>query len=225
MKKLSLILIGLVLFGCQPQITVNKGLKKQLDSILFQDQILREYTTNHISPLRKQEILKLVGYSQSYLDKNIWSIISKTDSLNLRKVESIIQEYGYPGKSLVGEPTNNAAFLVIQHSPKIAHYFPMIEEAGKKNEIAFSQVAMMLDRKLTQEGKPQIYGTQIEGRTIVNKETGKTRQVMYVLPIKDPARVNSRRKKAGFNLTVEENARRFGIEYRPYTYEEIAEME
>ncbi len=80
---------------------------------------------------------------------------------------------------------------------------------------------MMLDRKLIEEKKPQIYGTQIEGKFIINKQTGKKEQVIYVLPIKNADKVNNRRKKAGFETTVEENAKRFGIEYKNYTYEEI----
>lgn len=100
----------------------------------------------------------------------------------------------------------------------------MIEEAGKNKEIPFTDVAMMLDRKLTEERKPQIYGTQLEGKSITDKQTGKKRQVIYVLPIENAKEVNTRREKAGFETTVEENARRFGIEYKQYTYEEIDKM-
>ena len=196
----------------------------KLDSILFQDQIFREYIDHQTSDLRKKEIATVVGYPKEQLDNEIWSLIIKTDSSNLIKVESIIKKYGYPGKSLVGEPTNTAVFLVVQHSSKIAKYYPLIEEAGKNKEIPFTDVAMMLDRKLTEARKPQIYGTQLEGKSITNKQTGKKHQIIYVLPIKNAKEVNSRRRKAGFETTVEENARRFGIEYKPYTFEEINRM-
>lgn len=58
--------------------------------------------------------------------------MQKRDSLNLIKVEEIIKQYGYPGKSLVGEPTNIAAWYVIQHSSKIGDYLLMIEQEAKK---------------------------------------------------------------------------------------------
>jgi len=223
-KFILLILLGLIGFGCKSQTEINKDLKKQLDSILVQDQIFREYLDNQTTDLRKQEISNIVGYPKDYLDNNIWSLITKTDSINLLKVENIVQKYGYPGKSMVGEPTNTTVFLVIQHSPKISKYYPLIEEAGKNKEIPFTDVAMMLDRKLTEERKSQIYGTQLEGKSITDKQTGKKRQVIYVLPIENAKEVNNRRKKAGFEITVEENARRFGIEYKQYTYEEIDKM-
>jgi hypothetical protein len=223
-KTIFIIIICLISFGCKLQSTINQDLKNELDSILIKDQIFREYIDVQTNEIRKQEIAKLTGYSKEYLDNHIWAIITETDSLNLVKVEKIISKYGYPGKSLVGQPTNTAAFLVIQHSPKIKQYYPLVEKAGKNKEIPFTDVAMMLDRKLIEEKKPQIYGTQIEGKFIINEQTGKKEQVIYVLPIKNAEKVNNRRKKAGFETTVEENAKRFGIEYKNYTYEEIERM-
>ncbi|WP_304067852.1 DUF6624 domain-containing protein [Pedobacter glucosidilyticus] len=223
-KTIFTIIISLISFGCKLQNTINQDLKNELDSILIRDQIFREYIDVQTNELRKQEIAKRTGYSKEFLDHHILAIITATDSLNLVKVEKIISKYGYPGKSLVGQPTNTAAFLVIQHSPNIKKYYSLIEKAGKNKEIPFTDVAMMLDRKLIEEKKPQIYGTQLEGKFIINKQTGKKEQVIYVLPIKNAEKVNNRRKKAGFETTVEENAKRFGIEYKNYTYQEIERM-
>src|SRR5262245_1247136 len=36
------------------------------------------------------------------------------DTSNMRQVKTIIQQYGYPGKSLVGVPTYEVAFYVLQ---------------------------------------------------------------------------------------------------------------
>lgn len=223
-KSMFFLFLILISSGCISKNKINENLKKELDGILVKDQIFREYIDNKTSELRKQGISKLTGYSKNYLDKNIYSVMTKTDSLNLVKVEKIIKEYGYPGKSMVGEPTNTTVYLVIQHSPKIARYFPLIEKAGNDKELPFTDVAMMLDRKLVEEKKPQIYGTQLEGKTITNKQTGRTHQLIYVLPIENAADVNKRRKKAGFKTTVEENAKRFGVEYKQYSYEEIEKM-
>ncbi|HJY11891.1 MAG TPA: DUF6624 domain-containing protein, partial [Flavobacterium sp.] len=154
----------------------------------------------------------------------IWSAINKQDSINLIRIEKIIAVYGYPGKTLVGEPTNESAWFVIQHTSKIANYLPMIEEAAKKGEIPFTKYAMMQDRYLTQQGKEQIYGTQGQGKQITNKETGKKEFFNYISPIQNPEKVNELRKKAGFTSTVEENAKRLGIEYKVYTLDEIAKI-
>lgn len=223
-KSTLIILLSLISFGCISQNKIDAELKNELDGILVQDQIFREYIDNQTTELRKQEISKITKYTREYLNDNIWLLITRADSVNLIKVEKIIEKYGYPGKSKVGEPANTTVFLVIQHSPKIAKYFPLIEKAGRKGELPLTDVAMMLDRKLTEEKMPQVYGTQLEGKMVINKETGKKEQIIFVLPIENPKDVNKRRKKMGFNTTVEQNAKRFGVEYKQYTYEEIEKM-
>ena len=226
MKK-QLLLIGFIFLSCvgYSQNGINKDLKIELDSIMKSDQILREFVDSGTSEDRKKEILKEVGRENDLsFRKNIWSAINKQDSINLIKIEKIIAVYGYPGKSLIGEPTNESAWFVIQHTSKIANYLPMIEEAAKKGEIPFTKYAMMQDRYLTQQGKEQIYGTQGQGKQITNKETGKKEFFNYISPIQNPEKVNELRKKAGFTSTVEENAKRLGIEYKVYTLDEIAKI-
>jgi hypothetical protein len=41
-------------------------------------------------------------------------------------------------------------------------YFPQIEEAVKNGDLSKQQYALMKDRILMDEGKPQIYGSQIK---------------------------------------------------------------
>lgn len=228
MKKIFTISIIIYVFtflvNCASQKTrFNPDLKKELDGMLFTDQIYREYIDNETTEERRTEIAKLTNQDPEILHQNIFKIIPRTDSLNFTKIEKIIKKYGYPGKTLVGEPTNETAFYIIQHNPnKIPQYYPLIENAAKNGELPFRLSAMMLDRKLANEGKEQIYGTQIYGKRIINKQTGKEEFFYYVVPIKDAKNVNKRRKEAGFELTVEENAKRLGVEkYIEYTYEEL----
>lgn len=224
MKKNILLILSvfIITINCTSQIKQNIALKKELGQILFVDQIYREYVDNETTEARRNEIAKLTNQSPEYLHENIFKIIQETDSVNFAKIEKIIVKNGYPGKTLVGEPENTAAFYIIQHNPdKIPQYYPLIEEAGKKGEIPFRLSAMMLDRKLANEGKEQIYGTQVYGKTITNKETGKQDFFRYVVPINDPKNINKRRKEAGFDTTVEENAKNLGVEYKEYTYDEL----
>lgn len=199
----------------------NKSLTQQLDTILQADQGIREFLDTRVKETRKDTLAQRLNYPRAVLDKNAWTIMQKIDSVNFLKVEQIIAKYGYPGKTMVGEPQNTTVFYVIQHSSKISKYYPLIEKAGKSGELPFKYVAMMLDRKLTDEGKEQIYGTQVYMQTIKNPKTGKNEPFEYVIPIKDSKNVNKRRKKAGFDSTVEENALRLGVVYQAYTLDEI----
>lgn len=226
MKKQLLFALFIFFNGVvHSQNKINQKLKAELDSIMKSDQILREYIDSETTEIRKKEIEKETGHDKDPTFKNkIWLLMKTQDSINLIEVEKIIAVYGYPGKSLVGEPTNESAWYVIQHSPEIGKYFSMIEKAATKGEIPFTRFAMMQDRYLTQQGKEQIYGTQGQGKMITNKQTGKQEFFNYVSPIQNPEKVNELRKKAGFDTTVEENAKRMGIEYKKYTLEEIAKM-
>ena len=226
MKRPFLLILLLFFFEViLAQNKINQSLKIELDSIMKSDQILREYLDSETTEIRKKEILKEIGKEDdNNFKNNIWMYMNAQDSVNMKKVEKIILDYGYPGKSLVGEPTNESAWYVIQHSKEISKYLPLIEAAAKKGEIAFTRFAMMEDRYLTQQGKEQIYGTQGQGKLITNKQTGKKEFFNYVSPIQNPKKVNKLRKEAGFTTTVEENAKRMGIEYKVYTLDEIAKM-
>jgi hypothetical protein len=47
---------------------------------------------------------------------------------------------------------------------------------------------------------------------------------MIIWPLKNPEKVNQLRQEAGFENTVEENAKRMNIDYKVYTLKEINEM-
>jgi hypothetical protein len=91
-----------------------------------------------------------------------------------------------------------------------------MRKAAEEGELPFFRYAMMFDRDLMDQGKEQVYGTQVSCRKFKN-----IKDECIVWPIKDPAGVNERRKKAGFTQTVEENAKRLGVEYRVIKIEDV----
>lgn len=191
---------------------MNTRLKVELDSIYAADQLYREILAK---PLKKDSLAKAEGYNPQEVQNRIVTKMNMIDASNMKRVEVIINQYGYPGKSLVGEPTNEAAWYVIQHSKNIENYFPMVEEAGRKKELPFTLVAKMQDRLLVQEGKEQIYGTQGRCEFPQGSSTTNQKPDCYIWPIADAAHVNERRKQAGFSTTVEENAKSMGMDYQP----------
>ncbi|GAB3032035.1 hypothetical protein GCM10027185_36560 [Spirosoma pulveris] len=169
--------------------------------------------TDSLSTVYKVDRANLAG--------RLWAEQTKIDTSNLARAEAILKEQGYPGKSLVGTPTNEAVFYIIQHSNKIDTYLPVIKKAADQGELPFFQYAMMLDRSLMHSGKAQLYGTQVSCRQL--KSTRQSR--CFVWPIANAKDVNTRRKQAGFELTVEENANRLNAAYEPgNTVEEIRKM-
>lgn len=208
----------------QSKTKINKELKTQLAEIFNRDQGFRILSSGGTSEEDRNKWFKTLKLDQDYFKENENRLFEENDSLNLVQIERIIEEYGYPGKSLVGEPENEAAWYVIQHSDKIEHYFPIIKKAGLKEELPMTKVAMMEDRLLMYQGKEQIYGTQGKGIFIVENPTKREDMIHVIWPIKDPKNVNELRKKVGFKTTVEENANRMRIEYKVYSLKEVEKM-
>src|SRR5690554_2755410 len=188
-------------------------MKRHLDSIAILDQRYRKLMQAE-SPEARAELGKSMGLSEAEYSGDLWKMQTVIDSSNMNYVERIFKTKGYPGKSMVGEPTNTVAWYVLQHSNKISEYLPIIKKAGEEGEIPMNLVAMMEDRYLMNEGMPQVYGTQ--GRMDDSKE--------YIWPIDDPENVNTRREQAGFDTTIEEYAKQlFGpdFEYEPLSMDDI----
>ena len=219
-----LLLALLPLLGAA-QVTPNPRLKHELDSIYTVDQRWRSMLFNPRIARRPDSLARALGVTRESLSTYIPGQMLHTDSSNAVRMRAILKQYGYPGKALVGEPTNEAAWYVIQHSPDINRYLPLIKKAVEKGELPFYLYAQMLDRQLMRAGKEQRYGTQAMGYTVLNPATGQREaQRPFVWPIRDAAGVNERRKKAGFPTTVEQNAANLGIPYRVLTLQDVAKM-
>ena len=175
-------------------------LKSYLDSIMVLDQ---KYRAN--------------------FSMDTWGKQVEIDRQNMVAVDSIIEQYGYPGTSLVGPETARAAWYVIQHSERIDEFLPQIQVAAETGELPYRLYAMMLDRSLMEQGLPQKYGTQGRSYFMNTPE-----EINLIWPIENPENVNALRAEAGFSQTVEESTADLfgeGTEYIPYTLEEVAEIE
>lgn len=183
--------------------SLDLKMKRRLDSIAVLDQKYRKLMHEE-SPEARAELGKKMGLSEAEYSGDLWKMQVVIDSSNMDYIEKIFKTKGYPGKSMVGEPTNTVAWYVLQHSNKIDQYLPIIKKAGAQGEIPMNLVAMMEDRHLMNDGKPQIYGTQ--GR--MEDDTN------FIWPIENPETVNERRKQAGFDTTIEEYSKQlFGEEF------------
>jgi len=219
----SFVFILILSFEVSAQ-NINTRLKKELDSIYVLDQKYRELISVAQKSKSADSLAKIYKVEKQSLSGHLWSLQTDVDESNMERVEAIVKQYGYPGESLVGAPANEAVFYVIQHSEKIEDYLPLVEKAATQKQLPFRLFAMMKDRYLMQNEKEQIYGTQASGFSALNKTTGKAGWAWVIWPISDPANVNKRRKEAGFDQTVEENAKRLGVEYKVLTIEEVNKM-
>lgn len=161
----------------------NKGLIAKLDSMLKDDQQARQ---------QLESIEEKQGWDSKELMAQ-WEIIAKKDSLNLLKVKVILSKYGWPGPEVIGYKGSVTLFLVIQHAPlkEQEKFLPMLREAVKNKYISPSSLALLEDRVALQQGKRQIYGSQIERDEL--------KKIYFVSPLVDPDHVDQRRASVGLD--------------------------
>mgnify|MGYP003629681030 CR=1 FL=1 len=176
---------------------IDFDLKNRLDSIAKYDQLYRPLLQE--TDLEKREALaQKLGLAKEDYTGDLWKKQRLLDTSNLKVVKNILDNYGYPGKSIVGEPTNLIALDVIEHNPiHIDQYIDLFKEAAAKGELPMTRVAALEDKYLMQQHKEQIYGTQAQ----ITAANG-----FFIWPIKEPEGVNRRRADAGFDRTIEEYA-------------------
>ncbi len=219
MKYFAFLLFFLVSCKEEKSSSINLQLKKELAEMYFSDQSYR-----NINSATPKDSLILIAQKLNvdpvYFVNNYISWGSQNDAKNEKRIEEIIEKYGYPGKKLVGTPENETAWLIIQHSsPKmIEKYLPLIREANRNGDVDMQALALMEDRNLMYQGKEQIYGSQASS---INGES-------IIWPIKDPKNVNQLRKEAGFVQTIEEYSKMlFGekFQYKAYTLDEVKKFQ
>ena len=184
--------------------TYNKALEKELVKMAEQDQKYRVEW--------QAKMIKLSAESRSKDDKASMALMKKqnaADRKNMARLDAIVRQYGWPGRSVAGNRGSQAAFLILQHAD-LSHqqkYLPLLKEAATKGEANAADAATLEDRVLVGEGKPQIYGTQVH----FGPETG-GRWELY--PIVDEEHVDERRTRIGLP-PMADYLKLFGLEYRP----------
>ncbi len=168
---------------------------------------LKEDSRNSYSTLitnlaLREELLLMVERDQSvrnelirkgvdHPDQAIQEKMRSIDTDNLARLKVILQKYGWPGPGLVGRDGADAAFLIVQHAD---HAFqkkalPLVRKEYLAGRLSGNNYALLLDRVLVEEGKPQIYGTRMKP---VEYWNGKE---PVFFPIKDEVNVDKRRAK------------------------------
>ena len=150
---------------------------------------------------KKSEILSEVYISdQKIRRENNLIKYAKEDHRNQELIISIIEKCGMPTLNEVNQEQMNAIWLGLQHTENKyrVKYFPLIEKAVKNGDLSKEQYALMKDRILMDEGKPQIFGSQIKNGKLYDLE--------------EPETVNERRQEMGLE-PIEDYLKRFDITF------------
>lgn len=108
---------------------------------------------------------------------------------NKKELKKIIRKHGFPTPSKVGYTASDAAFFILQHSQIENKYYYMVKKAYQNNDFHPELYALLTDRWLKQQGKKQIYGTQLSNK--IDSDT------IILYPVEDFRNVNQRRAELG----------------------------
>lgn len=115
----------------------------------------------------------------------------KVIQTNFPLVKKILDTYGFPGYDLVGKESSTNYWLLVQHSdfdlPFQKRALKLMEIQVNNNNASGNNYAYLIDRININEGKKQIYGTQIQ----------MTNDGYQPKPVIDSLNVDVRRKKVG----------------------------
>jgi hypothetical protein len=115
----------------------------------------------------------------------------QTDANNLARIKSLLRSSGFPLNTQVGDDGVAATFLLVQHASDKTVQSQVLQQLAprvKTGQISGDQFALLTDRVLAEQGKPQIYGTQLKG-----VEGGE----LALAPIAAPENVDQRRQELG----------------------------
>jgi hypothetical protein len=114
----------------------------------------------------------------------------RADSARTRWLRAAVVRHGWPSRASAGASAQQAAWLILQHSPDTAWQaamLPDLERLASGGEIPRDDVALLTDRILVHRGQPQRYGSQfdlVDGRLVPS-------------PVEDLAGLDARRASVG----------------------------
>ena len=158
----------------------NSGLRRELLQRVEQDQAIRN---------------ELIKKGADHPDRSILARMKAIDASNTKWMRIIVRKYGWPSPTLVGRDGTEAAFLLVQHADLAfqKQMLPFVTKAYRQGDLSGQSYALLLDRVLVGEGKPQVYGTQakrfeewVGGQPVLE-------------PIEDEANVDKRRAEVGLS--------------------------
>lgn len=110
------------------------------------------------------KLSKIILLDQKYrLPSYDTALQNPIDNQNIKDIEVLIKENGYPGRSLVGKKYESVTWIVIQHAHLSYQekYLPLIHKTVLAGELDRTPLKMLIDRIYLKKFGRQIFGSQL----------------------------------------------------------------
>jgi hypothetical protein len=204
--RFTFILFLLITISCTNK---NKS-KKNIISIHKTENLIAVLDTiwqTEQTPIRLRDSLIRIYGAESKECNEQQLIYEKNHFINEKKVRTILDNYGWPTKEMIGEQGNWTICNVIQHADNEIRikYLPMMRKAVKEKKLEPRFLVRAEDRIATERGDLQIYGGQMK----YYPET----KSFNLWPVFDPINIDKRRAEIGLEPIAEFLKNRFDFEW------------
>jgi len=167
-------------------------------AVLARAEALDSQRQAHIDQPLRQQLLQRMQNDQAARNQAIeqgggaeaWKQLEPIDRDNTAWLQRVVAEKGWPGIALVGRDGYRAAFLIAQHADLAPAFqqqvLALMQPALARQDVLAEDVAMLTDRVLRGQGKPQRYGTQFG----VDEQDR-----LFLQPTEDEAGLDARRRE------------------------------
>lgn len=142
-------------------------------------------------------------YPSAYTTKTYEQIDAlKTNSFrnNVAQLKELFRKHGYLWYRDVGKEATHYIWLIVQHADYDRvfqeDYLKALDKAVKRKQALGLDLAYLTDRVRKNKNEKQVYGTQMEYKTIEDAVKGKSVK-MQPWPVEDPEKLDERRKAVG----------------------------
>ena len=179
------IVIGVAMLGCTKSQVQHESRGEALPEL--RSEIAARVVTDQAV---QQELSERIQAQQP-----VDAAVARRDSVfqaNLEWMRVVLAQHGWPGRRLVGDEGSHGAWLLLQHADQdtaLQHTaLRLLEGAVRSGDASARDLAYLTDRVRVAEGRPQVYGTQLEYDS---------RGCAAPRPSEEPAQVDARRASVG----------------------------
>jgi hypothetical protein len=140
----------------------------------------RPLSSDHVElPELREELARMVSVDQAVQQRineraQAGQTIAPADfarrdsvfAANLERMRVILADHGWPGRHLVGEEGSHDAWLLLQHADRDTALqrtaLDLLGRAVSAGDASGRDLAYLTDRVRVAEGRPQVYGTQLD---------------------------------------------------------------
>ena len=209
--KIKYLTIGLiVIFTSCSQGQENKEIQQIKDPYAdgqFLVKMLDTIWTAEQVPIRKRDSLMDIYGVESKEADVYQKIYRKNHAINIKKIRAILDNHGWPEKTVIEEQGNRTICNVLQHADQETreYYLPMMRQAVLDNKLEPRYLVRAEDRIATDKGELQIYGGQMKYYPEMKS--------FNVWPVYDPVNIDKRRAAIGLGPIKEFLKVRFDFEW------------